>query len=503
VGFREMMAAASRREFDVLVVDDSSRLSRDSADATVTLRMLDFLGVKFVARADGIDTVANGKSSRLLYGIKSAMNEEFLRDLGEKTWRGLEGRVRAGYSAGGLPYGYRSEAVLDGRGQVVGHKRVIHEPEAEVVRRIFRLYVGDEGGHPHSAREIAHALNLDGIPPAGARRQGKTTRQCATCGFTAITAHRSLCKGILHNPLYVGKHVWNKTRWLRHPVTKRETYQLRRPDEWVEIDAPELRIVPQDLWDRARARMAACRIGGKPMAPAQHRYLLSGFVKCATCGWNYIITTRHSYRCGTFKSRGPVGCSNSLAVSRRRLEATVLGALRTRLYTEERIRAITDRVREALVERARRHALETRSENRTKERRRIEREIEHVKQAVRLGKATSTLLEMLEDAERRLATLSAADGGNSSGVPERLARVLDQLPELVAERFTDLDALLADHQIERGKQILSALDTKVTLHPCGDHLEVEITGKLEGIFPLLGSIAGQKRWLGEPDSSTC
>lgn len=119
-GFRDMMAAASRHEFDVVMVDDSSRLSRDSADAARALQLLDFLGINFVARSDGIDTVANGKSSRLLYGIKSAINEEFLRDLGERTWRGLEGRVRAGYSAGGLPYGYRSEPHMDERGRVIG-----------------------------------------------------------------------------------------------------------------------------------------------------------------------------------------------------------------------------------------------------------------------------------------------------------------------------------------------------------------------------------------------
>ncbi|HLW59599.1 MAG TPA: recombinase family protein [bacterium] len=32
-GYRTMMAAAKRREFDVLLVDDTSRLSRDSVDA--------------------------------------------------------------------------------------------------------------------------------------------------------------------------------------------------------------------------------------------------------------------------------------------------------------------------------------------------------------------------------------------------------------------------------------------------------------------------------------
>jgi site-specific DNA recombinase len=345
-------------------------------------------------------------------------------------------------------------------------------------------------------------LNRDGIAPPGPRWAGRTARQAATWSYTTITAHRSLRKGILHNPLYIGKQVWNRSQWLRHPVTRRETYRLRSASEWIERDVPELRIVPQDLWDRARARVAAYRTGGTRIEKAQHRYLLSGFVKCATCGWNYIISTRHSYRCGTFKGRGPVACSNSLAVSRRRLEATVLAALRNQLYTEERVREITGQVRAALVERGRRHAAEMATLDRAKERRQIEREIEGIKKAVCLGKATSTLLEMLEDKERRLSALAeVTDRANGDAVPDCLSRVLDRLPELVRERFSNLEALLADKQIERGKQILAAFDTKVLLHPCGDHLEVEIKGRVEGIFTLLGSTEGQKRWLGEEDSN--
>ena len=34
------------------------------------------------------------------------MNALFLKDLADKTWRGLEGRVRQGMSGGGLCYGY-------------------------------------------------------------------------------------------------------------------------------------------------------------------------------------------------------------------------------------------------------------------------------------------------------------------------------------------------------------------------------------------------------------
>ncbi len=108
--------------------------------------------------------------------------------------------------------------------------------------------------------------------------------------------------------------------------------------------------MPQDLWDRAQALMAALRIGDvSPLVSSQfRRYLLSGFVKCGVCDGNYAISTAFSYRCGTHRNRGPVACSNHLAISRRRLEQTVIAVLRDRLYAEENLSAVVDQVRDAL-----------------------------------------------------------------------------------------------------------------------------------------------------------
>jgi site-specific DNA recombinase len=46
-------------------------------------------------------TLAEGEISALHVGLKGTMNALFLKDLGQKTWRGLEGRVRDGRSGGG------------------------------------------------------------------------------------------------------------------------------------------------------------------------------------------------------------------------------------------------------------------------------------------------------------------------------------------------------------------------------------------------------------------
>ncbi len=497
-GSQAMMDAAKGKAFDVLIVDDLSRLSRDTGDALRTLRRLEFWGVGLVARADGVDTVRNPKSSRLLFGVKSAFNEEFLRDLAEKVHRGMEGRVRVGLSPGGLPYGYRSEPIVDDRGRVTGHRRVIHPEEAKVVTRIFGLYA--DGRSP---RAIAIALNEEGIAPPGSRWANRTTRQAKTWSYSAIVGHRRLGKGIINNGLYVGKLVWNKSRWLRDPDSRKYTYRARSKNEWVEVDVPELRIIPQDLWDRVQMRLTLRDgvAGGVRNRNNIGHYLLSGFVKCAVCSGAFTKNNR-SYRCANHRNRGDRACDNTRGVMAERLERIIVTALRERLYTSENLKVIIERVRDELLERAKQETRPDRSGERAKELRAVEREVENIKQAVRLGKATGSLLEMLEDAERRRSALLAGRDSpeHHDDLRARLEKVLNELPQRVKEHLDNLETLLARDQVDRGKEVLAALGTEVLIGPDG---VAEIRGDLgKAIGPMgpeLHSMAGAEGF--EPPTS--
>jgi len=46
-----MLEAAARHEFDVLMVDDLSRLTRDAVECERAIRRLEFSGMRIVARA--------------------------------------------------------------------------------------------------------------------------------------------------------------------------------------------------------------------------------------------------------------------------------------------------------------------------------------------------------------------------------------------------------------------------------------------------------------------
>ena len=98
-GYQKLLEDARAGEFDVVVSEALDRLSRDQEDVAGLYKRLSFSGIKIV-------TLAEGEVSELHVGLKGTMNALYLKDLAQKTRRGLEGRVRKGTSGGGLCYGY-------------------------------------------------------------------------------------------------------------------------------------------------------------------------------------------------------------------------------------------------------------------------------------------------------------------------------------------------------------------------------------------------------------
>src|SRR3546814_3716727 len=84
------------------------------------------------------------------------MNALFLKDLADKTRRGLRGRVEKGKSGGGLCFGYDVANRVDGNGELIRGERTINEGEAVIVRRIFREFADGK-----SPRAIARDLNAE------------------------------------------------------------------------------------------------------------------------------------------------------------------------------------------------------------------------------------------------------------------------------------------------------------------------------------------------------
>ena len=253
------------------------------------------------------------------------MSALYLRDLGAKTRRGLEGRVRNGRSAAATHYGYNVERRLGPDGQQVTGERTINQNEAEVVRRVF-----DEFAAGKSPKQIAKGLNADVIPaPDG-----------GAWGFSTILGNAIRRTGLLRNELYRGKMVWNRSRFTKHPETGKRISRINPESEWITQDVPHLRIVDDELWQAVAGRLKATskrRAGGgaRDAGPFRFweqqrpRYLLSGLTRCGVCGGSFSMVGATALGCSTARNRGT--CSNLKTFRRDRLEARVLAALQSKL----------------------------------------------------------------------------------------------------------------------------------------------------------------------------
>lgn len=317
-----MQQAAARKEFDILIVDDLSRLTRDSVEQETTLRRLEFQGIRIIATSDGYDS--QSKSRKIQRGFKGLMNEMFLDDLRAKVHRGLEGQALKRFWCGGKPYGYRLKAItdasrLDAYGEPVriGTMLILDPVQSKIVAEIFERYCAGE-----TTVAIASDLNRRGVPSAGSTWNRKTHR--------ASGWMYSSVRVIIKNPLYTGQQRWNATQFVRDPDTHKYLRRHRPKSEWVTHQIEELRIVSDEVFQRAQARGHSVsdndprlKSGGKS------KYLLSGLLRCETCGAHYIVADKFKYACSTFLGGG--NCKNGVYVRRDALEDVILGPIRTGL----------------------------------------------------------------------------------------------------------------------------------------------------------------------------
>lgn len=312
-GIQALMHDATRGDFDLLYAEALDRISRDQEDVAGVFKRLRFADVTII-------TLSEGEIGELHVGLKGTMNALFLKDLADKTRRGLRGRVEAGRSGGGNSYGYDVVRTPQANGTVEVGERRINLAEAEVVRRIFREY--SQGLSP---RTIAKRLNRESFPgPMG-----------APWGPSTVNGNRKRGTGILNNEIYIGRLIWNRLRYVKDPATGKRRSRLNLEKDWIIKDVPELRIVPQELWEAVKARQGTMTRDTRPDARRKDfweqqrpRYLLSGLMKCG-CGASYTKYGRNRFGCAAARDRAT--CNNHLTIHVEEIEAAILTGLKEQL----------------------------------------------------------------------------------------------------------------------------------------------------------------------------
>ena len=465
-GIQAMIADAVSGRFQVVLAEAMDRLSRDQEDIAGLFKRMAYGDVKII-------TLSEGEVTQLHVGLKGTMNALFLKDLADKTRRGLRGRVEQGKSGGGNSYGYAVVKQFDAHGEAIRGDRTVHADQAAVVRRIFSDYAAGK-----SAKRIAVELNREGISaPSG-----------GDWGFSTINGNPKRGTGILNNELYGGKLVWNRQRFVKDPATGKRQARLNAPEDWITQEVPELRIIDDETWSMVKARQSAMR-AEKPEPDAstlstardrkRPRYLLSGLTRCGCCGGGYSMISSEMLGCSTARNKGT--CDNRTNLRRDELEARVLSALRHHLmepalfaeFCEEFTREM-NRIRSA--------GSETLEASRAQIRK-IDRDLDRLVDMILRGGAADRLNERMVRMEARKRELEAVVAQSTEPAPLLHPEMAGYYRRQVESLH---EALQTGPEAERLKaaDLLRSLISAIVLTPSDSGLEMDVQGDLAGILTI-------------------
>lgn len=426
--YQAMLAAASSKAFDVLIVDDLSRLSRDQVESERVIRRLEFLGIRIIAVSDGYDSDTKAATRKIQRGVKNLINEMRLDELREQVHRGLTGQAMKRYWCGGRPYGYRLKPILDtsqsdayGNPARIGTVLEVDGEQAKVVVEIFESY-----GQGTSYFTIARSLNERGIASPGSTWK-RAVRRCN--GWMA-----SAVRVILRNPLYTGHVRWNVSQFVRDPDSGKHKRRRRAKEEWVSHHDESLRIVSDELFSRVRERMETFAKSDKRLkSGGKAKFLLSGLMYCEACGANYVMGDAYKYVCSSYLNGR--ACSNAIRVRRDTAESVILGGVTRQLRDPGRVTLMVAEMQKHLSQLFKERAV--RSQEVPQELKELEARIERLRRRLKDGDpdiAADELQAAIERAETKRRQLQRGFQDRSE-----VARMLGAIPraaELCNEQIT-------------------------------------------------------------------
>ncbi len=446
-GVHKLLDGAREGLYQAVIARDDSRLGRDMLRTPLLLQDLLEAGVRVFLYSTGEELRIDDGTARLVATIRAYASEQERTAISSRTREALARRAEAGLVAGGTVYGYANQRGPD------GVRRMVDERPAAIIREIFQRYADGEG-----LRAIAKNLTAREVP--GPRGKAWVP---------------SCLHAMLRRELYRGVVTWGSAAKVYRGGTRARTFTHERSQ--VTRIAPELRVIPEELWQRVATKIAGqTRSGPQPGAGAPPRYLLSGILRCANCkGPMTVVPGKRShgpirvYTCARHRTQGT--CTSTLRREIGVVETAVLRWVSSEVLTER----VIGRALELLRERVRREA-----SAKGGERLQLEGEARRLRETV--GKLADAAAEAPTGAREALFGRLSERQRELVGVEERL-RLATHLPAaLEAEvarlevearaRLVDLRATLLDAPAE-SRALL------VALFPAG--LKAERLDTAEGI----------------------
>ncbi len=357
--FQKMLDEAAKPEapFKEILVWKFSRFTRKREHAVAFKAMLRRRGVRVVSITEHADDSPTGK---LMEAIIESVDEFYSENLAQEVVRGMrEAASRGFWMTTYAPYGYKRVHVQDGAAK--RPKLELNPPADAVVRRVFDMVLQGK-----SILDVTKTLNAEGIPTTNGKKWLKTT-------IHTMLSHEA----------YAGTVVWGANAKDGAPP--------------VRVEDAHPAIVSKRDFQKAKKLLGSRAPKKVNPRRASSPYLLSGLLKCETCGKAMTAAEAKSgkytyYVCHSLLKRGSGTCKTP-RLNAKSFEKLIVDEIRANILTESNIRDLVKLLDEEMdgVAREQRERLES-----------IEEELEEVKR--RLGRIwqviETTDIEMADASER-------------------------------------------------------------------------------------------------------
>lgn len=277
-GFQKMIKAALEGKIDIIITKSISRFARNTVILLSTLRALKEREVDVFFEEQNIHSLS--ASGELLITLFASFAQEESRSASENIkWRIKKDFEEGKYWGGADCYGYK----------IVNRQFVVVPDEAELVKRVFKLYIDGLG-----LQAIANILNKDGIKPKFSDKWSKGSLQL-----------------IINNYNYTGDLILQKTFRENH-LTKLTKVNRGEYDRYLVPEHHEEIISKEDFELAQQIRQQRIVIY-KSRDVTKIRYPYSGLIVCGCCGDKYrhrSTKIRKFWSCETYNRSGKAACAS-------------------------------------------------------------------------------------------------------------------------------------------------------------------------------------------------
>lgn len=299
-GISKIYEQVENKAIDAIIVKDLSRLGRHRTQTAMFIDYLREHDVRVLSVTENIDT--SNEDDDLMIGFKGIFNDMYARDISKKIRAGYKQKQKNGIVIT-VPLGYFKDKNTN--------EIVIVEEEAEIVRKIFDLYLLGYG-----LKAIAKKLNDEGIK-SPQYYQNKMYNKKLSSNKPEITGRylwvNTTVKRILQNEFYIGTVTCHKTytskiNHIRKALPEDEQFKH-------ENFAPA--IISKDKWEQVQFLLSSKRSNNVRASSGNpcHRY--TGLIECGDCGCTFVCKKRKwkdkpdriEYNCNGYHRYGKEHCT--------------------------------------------------------------------------------------------------------------------------------------------------------------------------------------------------